>query len=337
MKENEGVFTFNPWEYTVPEQGEKLQYLSIGLTAACNFNCIFCSKADSAKEQWDPVLLEEVLQEARELGLQKVEFTGGEPLLFPGIMELIGELKDRGITSLLVTNGRLIEPEIAAKLAREEAMVAVSLTTLQEEKFNRMTGTRGNLPRVLEGIEMLKTAGLGREKPPLLAVQAVASRDNIEEIPQLEQWAAEQGALFILNRPIPVGAMDQEALISPGELRELLEPGARVPFSLNSPCNRLRTGCYIGSDGLVRPCPCIELFAGSVREKGLTEIWEGSSVLKVSRNINSLLEGSCGQCGERNRCYGCRAVAYAVFKKLQAPDPGCFRYEKNQYDGGGRQ
>ncbi len=334
MKENKGVFTSNPWEYTVPGQGQELQYLSIGLTAACNFRCTFCSKADSAKEQWDPILLRKVLREARELGLQKVEFTGGEPLLFPGIVDLIVELKDRGITSLVVTNGSLIEREIAARLARAEAMIAVSLTTLQEEKFNKMTGTRGEFPRVLEGIEMLRTAGLGRAKPPLLAVQAVASRDNIEEIPRLEQWAAEQEALFILNRPIPVGAMDQEALISPRELQDLLGPGARVPFSLDSPCNRLRTGCYIGSDGLVRPCPCIDLDAGSVREQSLTAIWEGSSVLKVSRNINSLLQGSCGQCAEKNRCYGCRAVAYAVFKKLGAPDPGCFRYVKNQYDGG---
>lgn len=319
----------NPWEYTVPEDDGALLYLTVALTSKCNFNCSFCSKAGTKPVVLEQHLLREALDDAISLGLTKVEFTGGEPFLYPGLLELAGELREKKITTLLVTNGSLITKETAEELAHLEAMVAVSLSTLDEQHFNELSGTRGYFPRVLAGINHLKEAGFGSRGAPLLALQSIASKDTAAELPALKAWAEANDCLFILNRPIPVGAMKQEAMLEGHALKKILGPDVSVPFSLDSACNRLTVGCYIGSDAIVRPCPCIDLQAGSLKEESLPEIWLNAEVLSQSRRINAHLKGSCGQCAEKTRCYGCRAVAYAVFQDLAAPDPGCYRYQTN--------
>lgn len=325
LKDND-IFQYNPWEYTPPGETGQLLYLSIAVTTTCNFRCSFCSKAGQKPLHLDSNLLSSVLQEAITLGLTKVEFTGGEPLLYPGILDLVEDLKEKGIASLFDTNGSTINPSIASRLARAEAMVAVSLSALNAQRFDELTGTHGQYTRVLEAIHLLRQAGFSNKQAPLLAVQSVASRETVDEIPALREWAEANGCLFILNRPIPVGAMDNRSLISPHMLKELLGSRARVPFSLDSPCNRLAVGCYIGSDAVVRPCSCIDIPAGSLYEETLSSIWKNSPVMIENRNIFGRLQGSCKRCEENTRCYGCRAVAYAVFGDITAPDPGCFRF-----------
>lgn len=209
------AFRANPWEYTPPGQKGALQYLTIAVTTVCNFRCSFCSKAGLKPRHLDGALLWDILDEAVELGLEKVEFTGGEPLLYPGLLDLVDELRSRGVTSLLVTNGSVLSGGSAARLARAGAMVAVSLSTLDEKKFAEMTGTRGRLSSVTRGVGLLRRAGFGSQRAPLLAVQSVASRENLEELPALGAWARAHDCLFILNRPIPVGAMGRDSLIPP--------------------------------------------------------------------------------------------------------------------------
>ncbi len=324
----------NPWEYTAPQDNGDLLYLTVAVTTKCNFNCSFCSKAGAKPVTLDPHLLRSALDDAVSLGLTKVEFTGGEPLLYPDLLDLAAELKGIKITTLLVTNGSLITKSTAEKLAGLEAMVAVSLSTFDEQHFNDLSGTKGNYPKVIEGIHHLKEAGFSRERPPLLALQSIASKENFHALPALKAWAEANNCLFILNRPIPVGALSLESMLSGAALKGLLGQDAKVPFSLDSACNRLTVGCYIGSDAIVRPCPCIDLQAGSLKDEKLSAIWRNAKVLIECRNINSNLKGSCGECEEKNRCYGCRAVAYAVFNDTTAPDPGCFRYQNNWKTGG---
>ena len=330
MENSSYIYQYNPWEYTPPGDKGELLYLSVAVTTTCNFRCSFCSKASQEPMHLDSGLLYSALQEAIEMGLKKVEFTGGEPLLYPGILDLIEELSGKGITTLLVTNGSTVSQSTAERLARAEAMVAVSLSTLKEEKFDALTGMKNQFPRVLNAVKLLRKAGFGNKKVPLLSVQSVASRETVDEIPALQKWAEARGCLFILNRPIPVGAMDMSSLISPEVLKELLGPQARVPFSLDSPCNRLSVGCYIGSDAIIRPCPSIDIHAGSLYEKTLTSIWENSPAMIENRNIHVRLQGSCRLCEENTRCYGCRGVAYAVFSDITAPDPGCFRFKNDR-------
>jgi len=95
------------------------------------------------------------------MGVSKIRITGGEPLLRPGLVGLIERLSSIfGVRDLaLITNGILL-PQMAADLADAGlGRITVSLDSLDERVFSMITGGRGTVARVLEGIEAVEQAG----------------------------------------------------------------------------------------------------------------------------------------------------------------------------------
>ena len=323
----------NPWEYTELEYPGQLAYLTVSCTTRCNFACGYCSKKDYPVADLDLMLLRSALAESLPLGLRKVELTGGEAMMYPYFWDVVSYLRENGVMVQMVTNGSLIDRESARRLLDARINVAVSLSTLDPEKFTELSGGPGRHSEIVAALGHLTAAGYRADDYPMVAVHALGSRDNFPELEELRRFAGGMGCGFVLNRAIPVGGLQADNVPSPEELRGFLdrEHGGRpaaLPFSGDTPCNRLKAGCYIGSDGKVRPCSSIDIEVGDLRIESITEIWRGSAILEQCRTLEHRLEGSCGICPERSRCYGCRAVAYAIWGSLTASDPGCFRFDQ---------
>ena len=160
-----------------------LHDLRISLLDRCNFRCPYCMPEAEFHADYQflkkPELLthEEILAIARVavgLGVTKLRLTGGEPLLDKKIPELIRRLAALdGVEDLaLTTNGMLLAP-MAEKLAAAGLhRVTVSLDTLDPQIFRRMSGNRGEVGRVLEGIAAAERAGLAP-----LKINTVVERD----------------------------------------------------------------------------------------------------------------------------------------------------------------
>jgi cyclic pyranopterin phosphate synthase len=103
-----------------------------------------------------------VTRVATGLGVSKIRLTGGEPLLDKNLTTLIAGIAELpGIDDLaLTTNGMLLAP-VAEKLANAGLhRITISLDSLDEAVFKRMSGGRGDLHRVLAGIDAAERAGL---------------------------------------------------------------------------------------------------------------------------------------------------------------------------------
>jgi len=79
-------------------------------------------------------------------------------------------------------------------------------------------------------------------------------------------------------------------------------------------CGAGRIYAAVQPDGLVTPCVFMQIPVGSLREKSFREIWTSSELMRSLRDKN-LLKGFRGKCPYRYVCGGCRARAYAYFKK----------------------
>jgi cyclic pyranopterin phosphate synthase len=148
-----------------------LHDLRISVLDQCNFRCPYCMPEDEYHEDYkflsrsQRITYDEILRIARVaagLGVSKLRLTGGEPLLDKKLPKLIRGLAEiPGIEDLaLTTNGMLLGP--AAKTLAEAGLhrVTISLDSLDEETFRHMSGGRGNLGTVLEGIDAAEQAGL---------------------------------------------------------------------------------------------------------------------------------------------------------------------------------
>jgi AdoMet-dependent heme synthase len=78
----------------------------------------------------------------------------------------------------------------------------------------------------------------------------------------------------------------------------------------------------IRPNGDVTPCPYLPVFAGSLRNATLADLWTSSSLFTDIRRRTSL-GGRCGACEMNGHCGGCRARAYGMTGDLMAEDPLC--------------
>jgi cyclic pyranopterin phosphate synthase len=137
----------------------------------CNFRCPYCMPRDKFHDNYrflksqERLSFDEILRLSRlfaSLGVRKLRLTGGEPLLRANLADLVGDLTTiPGIEDIaLTTNGVLLGQHAVDLHANGLRRVTVSLDTLDEDVFKRMSGGFAALDQVLHGIEAAIGAGL---------------------------------------------------------------------------------------------------------------------------------------------------------------------------------
>jgi len=178
----------------IDQFGRTITYLRISVIDACNLHCLYCRPRGWVNTTRLGTLLtnDELFELAgifAELGVTKIRLTGGEPLLRPGIVELVERLTAiPGLhTVALSTNGVLLKRHASALKQAGLQRVNVSLDTLSREKFAAITGM-DQWRTVVDGILEAKAVGLDPVK-----VNTVLMKDvNDDEILALVRFAIEQ-------------------------------------------------------------------------------------------------------------------------------------------------
>src|SRR6185437_1821291 len=171
--------------------GRPLRDLRISVTDRCNFRCPYCMPRERYHEQYrflrspERLSFEEIARLTRvflPLGVVKLRITGGEPLLRPGLPDLIGDLTSlAGIEDVaLTTNGVLLAQQAAALRAAGLQRVTVSLDSLDPATFAAMAGGFGRLEEVLQGIESARHAGLSPIKINTVVQRGVNDQGALE-------------------------------------------------------------------------------------------------------------------------------------------------------------
>ena len=211
-------------------RGRPLKDLRISVMDRCNFRCPYCMPENQYHRDFqflhsdERLSFDEITRLARlfvERGVTKLRLTGGEPLLRPGLVDLIGELSlIEGVEDLaLTTNGILLAQHAAALKGAGLDRVTVSLDALDEATFRRMSGGRGTPERVLEGIDAAVEAGLTP-----LKINTVVQRGLNENgiYPLLERFR-HTGVVVRFIEFMDVGTLNkwnEKELVPSGELVE---------------------------------------------------------------------------------------------------------------------
>jgi len=208
----------------VDRHGRVATDLRVSLTDRCNLRCTYCMPPEGLP--WLPA--EEILTDAevvrlvriavQQLGVDEIRFTGGEPLLRPGLVKIVEEsaaLAPRPKLSL-TTNAigltRLAGPLAAAGLDR----VNVSLDTLDEAEFEHLAHRR-RLADTVAGIEAAAEAGLTPVKLNAVLLRGVNDSDPA----RLLEWATERGyeLRFIEQMPLdPQHGWSRDQMVTADEI-----------------------------------------------------------------------------------------------------------------------
>ena len=146
----------------------------------CNLRCMHCY-SHSRNQNYEGELTtaegKMLLRDLEAFGVPVVLFSGGEPLMRPDILELVGTARELGMRAVLSTNGTLINQELAEELKRLDlSYVGISLDGL-EEVHDRFRGVRGAFKQAMEGLRNCQKAGIK------VGLRFTISRHNFREIP----------------------------------------------------------------------------------------------------------------------------------------------------------
>ena len=192
--------------------GRPLHDLRISLLDRCNFRCPYCMPETEFHADFQFLKKQQLLSHAEilkiaavavSLGVSKLRVTGGEPLLDKKVHELLAGLSQLpGVEDLaLTTNGMLLGP-MAQRLADSGLnRVTISLDSLDPDVFRRMSGGRGDIDKVLKGIDAAVSAGLTPIK-----INAVVQRGvNDHTVPDLLAHFRGSGHIVRLIEYMDVG------------------------------------------------------------------------------------------------------------------------------------
>ncbi|MFI5758432.1 GTP 3',8-cyclase MoaA [Streptomyces sp. NPDC051569] len=208
--------------------------LRVSLTDRCNLRCTYCMPEEGLQWLTKSSLLsdDEIVRLVRiavtRLGITEVRFTGGEPLIRPGlvgIVERCAALEPRPRMSV-TTNGIGLKRTAAALKAAGLNRVNVSLDTLRPDVFKALT-RRDRHADVLGGLLAARDAGLTPVKVNTVLMPGL----NGDEAPELLAWAVEHDYELRFIEQMPLDAQHgwkRDGMITAGEILESL----RTRFTL---------------------------------------------------------------------------------------------------------
>ena len=157
----------------------EIDYLRISLTEACNLRCIYCMpEGEVCFKNYKGLTDKEIkylIDIFGDIGLKKIRFTGGEPLLRKNIVELVSKAKEKEIGKIaLTTNGVLLPKYLDDLINAGLNEINISLDSLNEEVFRKIT-RGGNLITVVDSIKRAVNKGI---KVKINAVIVKGINDN---------------------------------------------------------------------------------------------------------------------------------------------------------------
>lgn len=333
-----------------------LKELKIEVTYKCPLACIHCSSDAHIENNlsMDKRRCISIISEAINMGVSKIAFSGGEPLIWDGIEDCIKYCGLNNIETTVYTSGNCENAvKIFAKLALMGLNRAVfSLYSSEEDEHIRITRKKDSYQLTLKAIEEANKNGIATE------IHFVAIQANYMRLNQIAELSKKIGVERIsVLRFVPQGrgvSLSNLGLLNREqnkELRnsiiELRKSGYDIrtgsPWNVlwlndNPRCMAAQDRMIIAPDLKIYPCDAFKQVDfkhispedqySIIDKRTLEECWEKSEYFnKVRENQDSLPEEPCRTCDKYDMCKsGCLAQKYLLYGNLtQNPDPICMR------------
>ncbi len=262
----------------------KIDYLRVSLTDKCNLRCIYCIPPEGIEMlPHDEILRNEEFLHFIGifvgLGVRKIRFTGGEPLIRKGVVDIISITRKRhtDIELCLTTNGVLLDEVLDDLYRMRVKKLNISLDTMSSERYREITG-RDLFKRIITNIEKALSYNYFDIK-----INAVLFKESADELDSFLDYFKDKEVTLRFIEKMPFLEENQqntflssdefiESLQSKGSLvrNEDIDTNVAVMFELKyrntnrmrigiiptishkfcSRCNRLRLTC----DGSLKAC-----------------------------------------------------------------------------------
>ena len=292
-----------------------------GITRKCNSRCSYCPiwKLNSTNlEQPSLDEAKEALRQLALLGVRKVTISGGEPLLWPHLPELVRYgAKEQGLIINVLTNGLLLNGERVYTLVEAGvSVIGLSLDSLRPEVYFALRGVAlEKIDRARRELEQIARKGIAK-----VGLTAVVTMLNLPDLLEVAEYAKQHNMGLSLQPYNPVHGFERPDLLPNEEtfprlkqaIEKVIEAKAKGFPILNSTHylkmiplfmkdrNSVKKGICIAGytsvniDTSLNVLPCWNLPpVGNLRQCSLKEIWYSEAFKKARLRMRRLQCPGC--------------------------------------------
>lgn len=300
----------------------------IEITKQCPLKCEHCfnnsGKASSEEMSFGEII--EVLDTLKNMGVQKIMITGGEPSSRPDYIDILLHALDRFASVVLATNGYLVKDQDIEAMGKNSSnlVVQVSLDG-KEAAHDHVRGVAGSFKRASDVIRKLSAKGV------IVAVSTTVNDGNYPDLELLPEYIMGLGAVQLTIAPtVEQGRAQNKNLLDKvsfedvfkiqGELsRKYSGKGLYISFVEDMPtgqvaekndyCGAGVSQVTIRSNGDVVPCVSYDYPYGNILTDKLSQIFSKQNV-DLFESLPSPCTDICGSCQHlEGKCSGCNARA----------------------------
>lgn len=165
------------------------RYVTIKPTLRCNAACQHCnprSKQFSTDHKLSIMEYEKLVDQLKKMNVQQICISGGEPLIYPHVVELVRLISARDIQVSINTNGWLLTTHMFERLMDAGLLtINLSLDSCFPHVHDSLRGVSGLFDKAVSQISLCRETGI----PFLLNIRMILSRYNYTHIPEMIRFA----------------------------------------------------------------------------------------------------------------------------------------------------
>lgn len=304
-----------------------VEMLFIELSKKCNLKCQHCYNESlySIKDTLTTAELFKLIDQAKSLGIFKVQLTGGEPLLRKDIVDILEYLFKSGFSIKIFTNLTLLKNKHLALIKKFHISIVTSLDFLTDKQHDTFRGKVGTFNTTLNSIKLLK-----EERVPVRVNSILDGKSNIEIEDFVNFLKQELTVDYLMDIIIPTGRADcvdiKEfyRLVEAYKVIAVDQQTSSTQFTFENECNISKNCIYANDCGIQKSF----LFIDHLGNVGICPSLriDHSSMFCLGNILHTPLEKMCAlmetkkndiECRHKKSCAffknchgGCRSRAY---------------------------
>lgn len=272
--------------------------IEFSVTYKCQCRCKHCSVSNyfdeaRGKQEFSSEQIKDVLTQAVNMGIPKVDFFGGEPLIRKDIVDLVRFGESRGLYTSITTNAWALDKKMAKRLKKAGiSCINISLDSVSEEEHDQLRGLSGVYKRAIDAFRYCHQEGI-----PCIA-STYATRRRIKNFAAGESDDSSLTKIIALARNVKATAIrilfpiiagewvkKKEVELNEDEKQKVIESidpsfafieGAYSVVKKKKVCQALSGKMFnISPYGDVQLCVAFPNTFGNLKEVGLRDLIEG--------------------------------------------------------------
>jgi MoaA/NifB/PqqE/SkfB family radical SAM enzyme len=155
------------------------------VTKKCNYHCPFCLSGDQDSNDLPLNKIKSIIDILAKANIVRIDFTGGEPFLRPDFCEILTYASNKGIETLVTSNGSIWSEKIARILLKTNTLLLISLDG--DKNIHDKSRGDGAYDKAVESIKKYRDAGVP------LRINYLIRKDNLDKIDYVYRLVKELG------------------------------------------------------------------------------------------------------------------------------------------------